>query len=285
MQFSDDLAEMLQVADSIRYSRPASISSKDSPDLQDMIQQHSTYCLTSISAPIGELRARWRTVSALPKNPETRSSLFQILHHAMDFDRTLALWVRNIPETWKTTEILVDSLSEDLRQIGAYQDQIDLYQDLWIAHTRNFCCTTRIFVQNIVLHCIDLLSTEAEEQYQDDRFVVTQCIQQMADEICASIPFLLGSKTNFGVDMSGLVFPQAEGKQVSEDHVRLATGLGSWFALEPLSILLQQPTLPPEQKMWIGRKLKRISWMYAIRMPSPLGPITRASLVDPPDDI
>jgi hypothetical protein len=105
----------------------------------------------------------------------------------------------------------------------------------------------------------------------------------MADEICANIPFHFGSKTSFGVDMSGLDFPQAEGTAVLDNHLRLAAGLGSWFTLEPLSILLQQSTLSSEQKMWAGSKLKRISWMYAVRMPSPLGPVMKASLADPPD--
>ena len=88
----------------------------------------------------------------------------------------------------------------------------------------------------------------------------------MVDDICASLPFALGTKTFGGPgDREGIEFPYNSTQKVSEDHRRAAAALGGWHLLEPLKTSLRTTSCLREgQKEWIKGQMARIWRIYSL---------------------
>ena len=90
----------------------------------------------------------------------------------------------------------------------------------------------------------------------------------MADDICASVPFHLGTKTFGGPSDRGEVQYPDDGKEKpSNDYRRSAAGLGGWFILEPLKMAAKAPALREGQQEWILKQIERIQRIYTIMKP------------------
>lgn len=91
-------------------------------------------------------------------------------------------------------------------------------------------------------------------------------IQQLADDICASIPFTLGDKIKPGAMGDRRVqYPHAPGQEVPAGHYQMAPAMGGFWLLGPLQMLMGLKIgLRDGQKQWIGGQLRRIAHIYNI---------------------
>ena len=153
------------------------------------------------------------------------------------------------------------------RDAYIYKDRKDIYLDLWVQSIWNAYRSARVKVQTIILDCITWLGSSIEHQQWYWRSVYAKMItQEMVDDICASVPYALGTKTLGGPgDRDGVEFPYNGTQKVSEDHRRAAAALGGWYLLEPLKTSLKATCLAEGQKEWIKAQMERIWRIYSLQ--------------------
>lgn len=90
--------------------------------------------------------------------------------------------------------------------------------------------------------------------------------QEMVDDICASVPYALGTKTFGGPgERDGVEYPYNGTQKASEDHRRAATALGGWHLLEPFKTSLKANCLGEGQKEWVKAQMARIWRIYSLQ--------------------
>lgn len=97
-------------------------------------------------------------------------------------------------------------------------------------------------------------------------------IQSLADDICGSIPFILGDRTNPGpIGDKTVQYPYIDGQPVPQNHYwmapavggfNLVDGFGGPQSLSPLGEVLFTESLRDGQREWVARQLKRIAKVY-----------------------
>ena len=93
-------------------------------------------------------------------------------------------------------------------------------------------------------------------------------MQKLADDVCGSVPFFLGTKMCAGTDDKPCVeYPYTTFK-ASKGHRRSAAGAGGYNLVEPfyepLRGVLSAPSLRAGQKEWILDQIARISHLYSM---------------------
>lgn len=93
-------------------------------------------------------------------------------------------------------------------------------------------------------------------------------MQKLADDICASVPFFLGTKIRTGTDDEPDVeYPYTTSK-ASKALRRGVAGSGGYNLTEPyhapLNSVLAVQTLRAGQKEWVFAQLARIAHLYAL---------------------
>jgi hypothetical protein len=94
--------------------------------------------------------------------------------------------------------------------------------------------------------------------------MATATAHRLADEICASVPFFLGSQLESVRMKTGLVeYPFAETRPASQTHRQIAPLMGAWYVLPCLRNLQAGGLgLPSEQINWLNRQIDRIRAIY-----------------------
>ena len=126
-------------------------------------------------------------------------------------------------------------------------------------------------------------------------------LQTLIDDICASVPFHLGSRTTLSLPHEHHEYPpvpahirasanylDSNGNSTTmsdQDHIRSAAAIGGWFVLTPLiaamryaqplskntmintSARLEPLNLRPGQLSWITGQVKRIHKVYRLPIP------------------
>ena len=95
-------------------------------------------------------------------------------------------------------------------------------------------------------------------------------MQKLADDVCGSVPFFLGTKMCAGTDDKPYVeYPYTTSK-ASKAHRRSAAGSGGYNLVEPfhepLKSVLGVPSLRAGQKEWILGQLARIGHLYSMEL-------------------
>jgi hypothetical protein len=133
---------------------------------------------------------------------------------------------------------------------------------MWIAATWNTFRDCRILLQTIMLSCLRVLYSKDP----DGRRVaaVQNTIRYIADDICAAVPFFLGSQVESIRMRSGLVeYPYAETRPVTLTHRQSAPLMGAWHMFAYLRNLQNADLgLPLDQQVWIQEPTERILVIY-----------------------
>jgi hypothetical protein len=150
-------------------------------------------------------------------------------------DAHLATWLEAVPEGWHPVRVYgVES------SIESY-DGCDVYPDLMIMNLFN--------------------------HWRRARIMVGGAVQEMADGICASVPFALGDRDRPGYFAEpGAKYPHLEGVPTSETHYRAASALGGWYLVEPLKTVKEVGMeLREGQKEWVLNQMVRLKRIYDIK--------------------
>ena len=232
------------------------------------LSQNAAARLTSATINIADLRASAKSALLLPKNTESEQEVNDLLEYAISVDLLVAAWPESLPEDWKAK--IADGFDYPFGDVPklafVYDDKMDVYLDLWVQSIWNQYRSARIKIQAIILDCISWLDTPYEHQYYWRAIYAKMITQEMADDICGSIPFALGTKTSGGPgDRDGVEFPYVGGQKASEEHRRAASALGGWHLLEPMRSSLRTTCLRDGQKDWIIGQMQRISRIYTLQ--------------------
>ncbi|KAL2052527.1 hypothetical protein ABVK25_007087 [Lepraria finkii] len=232
------------------------------------LSQNAAARLTSATINIADLRSSAKSALLLSKNTESEQEVNDLLEYAISVDLLVAAWPESLPEDWKAE--LADGFDYPLDDVPklafVYDDKMDIYLDLWVQSIWNQYRSARIKIQTIILDCISWLDTPYEHQWYWRAIYAKTIIQEMADDICGSVPFALGTKMSGGPgDRDGVEFPYVGGQKASEEHRRAASALGGWHLLGPMRSSLRTTCLRDGQKDWIIGQMQRISRIYALQ--------------------
>lgn len=113
---------------------------------------------------------------------------------------------------------------------------------------------------NIVLACLRILDTHHTEAIQS----TLSAIQSLATDICATVPFFLGSQTTpVQLNPNLVEYPEADGRGVTSAHRHAAPLLGGWYILAYLGhICAPGLGLSEEQLGWIQGQMRRALRIY-----------------------
>lgn len=232
------------------------------------LNQNAAARLTSATINIADLRSCAKSALLLPRNEDSEREVNDLLEYAISVDLLVAAWPESLPEEWrlKADDGFDYPFGDVPKSAFVYNDRNDVYVDLWVQSIWNQYRSARIKVQTIILDCIAWLDMPYEHQWYWRAVYARMITQEMADDICASVPFALGTKTLGGPgDRDGIEYPYAGNEKVSEAHCRAAPALGGWHLMEPLRTSLMGIGLRDGHKEWMMEQMSRIRRIYALQ--------------------
>lgn len=181
----------------------------------------------------------------------------ELVLRAESVDAQLARWPAMLSSNWIPTRIFTNTIPEEVVNAGIYRDSCDVYSDVVICSTWNDWRYARLKVLALVARLGD----------HDSRARAVTSIQQLADDICASIPFSLGSRVKPTAMYAGdSTYPCVEGQTVPKSHQQRAAAVGGWFLFLPLKeTFYAAKNLRRGQRGWVARQLERLATIYNIR--------------------
>ena len=187
------------------------------------------------------------------------SSTSEILAKANELDQRLVDWTTTMPDDWNPIFCDSESVARSIRDAGFYQDHCNIYQSIFIANILNGHCYSRINLQLVILACLQQLDNPL---FEKDQVKARDNVQDLADTICASVPFYLGDRvTVLRIDDETVQYPRVGSDPTSTEHYRTAAAYGGMFLMQRLPELLALP-LRAGQREWILGQMMRIKKIY-----------------------
>lgn len=177
-----------------------------------------------------------------------------MLEQALKIEEKLQNWVGSLPTHWLPTRVVGEKcIAPSIARAGLYQMHCDIYLSVLALTNWNTYRISLIKAQTIILSC------------SPTQTMCEVVIQHLVDDICASIPFLLGDRQiSGGMGDRSIQYPTLEGVETSDEHYTMAPSLGIKL-LGPLNVLLATNlSLRPGQKEWIGSQIFRIWKLYKL---------------------
>ncbi|CAH0042451.1 unnamed protein product [Clonostachys rhizophaga] len=180
-------------------------------------------------------------------------------------DQELSHWAGNLPNSWSYTQATEIKTGSNAREFSP--QHIHRYPDFYVARVWNFYRVSRLILLSLLCRATALLRTG----HNEDQHMATSNarreskIQQIVDEICASVPFLLGH------DLSRMTVPAGveKGHQPPEWYGAPADWgdgnqakqfpTGSFSLIWPLYVASGAVTISENQRQWIHWQLQSIA--------------------------
>ena len=185
----------------------------------------------------------------------TTSSLSDIIAQGIHLDARLAEWSSKLSGNFRYES--VDALT-NLALSGTCAPQtasaVHIYSSISMAYLWNLHRCARILLNDSLIYCL-LRSEElnianvVRDEQSDSRAELSEKISGLVDDICASVPYLLGEINQ-------------EGNLQRSPHNR---AVGGYFLLYPLRVTLALNRASPAQNMWIVKQLEYIKNIFGIQ--------------------
>ncbi|KAJ5377556.1 uncharacterized protein N7496_004965 [Penicillium cataractarum] len=213
--------------------------------------------LSSAASELVNLRHAWEQMMTLPSK---EAEAMAILAKANEIDIKLVSWSYWVPQHWMPVAATI--IPQSVRNAGLWRNRCDCYADMWVAATWNTFRDCRILLQSIMLSCLRILSSQDPDGRRAT--AVQHTIRKVADDICATVPFFLGSQVESIRMKSGLVeYPYAETRPVTSTHKQSAPLMGAWHMYAYLRNLQNADLgLPLDQQVWLKEQMERILVIY-----------------------
>ena len=180
-------------------------------------------------------------------------SLLNILDRARDVDADLERWSNSLIDHWQYTP----KSSKSWPTTFAYQDRCDTYYDVQIAAVWNCYRRARVILLELISSVATMLD---EKKFATVRKSAIIEAMLMADDICASLPFILGTRTT---DSDNPEYPSIGSDEADAVHWRNATIIGWFLIVLPLQRLGKCALLGKQQQKWVGMQCKRVCAIVA----------------------
>lgn len=260
---------MTQVDTAFHYSGANQKHSMDLTDLVLELPQNTANRLTVISARAAELREIAKRVLGSRSMLASADEIYRVLNTALEIDSQFHQWAHSVPEGWAWYPASgFDSPPDKARELFVYEDRIDFYAEPNMLKVWNSYRSRRMIVLITILDCIRRLGRSYDDNLFHHARDSLKLTQELVDDICASIPYIFGTKTFGGPgDRACFTYPYYGTKKLSAEHRRAAAALGAISLIEPLKTCLSAVGLRKGQKKWITGQLMRISYCYNLRRP------------------
>ena len=219
----------------------------------DTIPHNAATLLDQMSLEIPNL-----TFAASLKHIEDQGKL-AIVAKALVTDAQLSTWPTAIPATWDPVRLSIKEISKPIMLNGfVYQDYCEIYHDIMVGTTWNSYRLSRLKVLAVVAQ----LSSPASSEHD----LAVRKIQELADAICASIPFFLGTRSGpaplYSMEAE---YPTIDKAPAKEYHHRTAAAFGGWYLFSPMKEVMRVGSwLRPGQMAWMGSQLWRLARIYDV---------------------
>lgn len=185
-----------------------------------------------------------------------------LLAKANELDKRLVAWTATIPDDWVPTCIWdPECIPRSVRDAGLYQTHCTIYKSIFIANVSNGHCCSRIRIQLVILACLEHLNNAFLDTNRVDAL---NNVQDLADMICASVPFQLGDRVKFlRIDDKTVQYPRDGFNATATEHYITAAACAGVFLARWLADLLQPGlSLRDGQRGWILGQIQRIKEIY-----------------------
>jgi hypothetical protein len=225
------------------------------------VSKSSAHRLDEINMDVADFQA---LVSGIKNGRLTpNESISSCLDAAMQLDQRLSAWLTTVPSWIPTRGFGLECIPQTVRDAGIYQDFCDIYRSVFVADQINSQRCSRIRIHLSILTCLQVFKPEDWDSLSAGSFVA---IQELADNICACVPFYLGNRVNFTrLDDKTVEYPHIAGVAVPDNHHTEAAAFAGWFLAGRLVELLSPRLLLRDgQKLLISGQMQRLKRLYAI---------------------
>ncbi len=207
------------------------------------------YKLSRVRAAVPELLVGDLT------QPSTQQRLVQLLHQGISMDVELQSWSDRMSEPYRYKELsIADAPRQQTTNLLPMQPtNVHVYHDIWVAALWNHYRFARIRLLETLVDCESRLdfSENLEMRLQESSISLRNwngTIIKMVDDICASVPFLMGD-----IDVQGNLKRGSSG-----------IALGGYYLLWPLHIASSVRIIGADQKAWIKGRLRHLGTVMGI---------------------
>lgn len=186
-------------------------------------------------------------------NDMSQTQSWLLLQRGLALEDNLSHWPDTVPSYWQY------SFQEDTTWTDnfAYRGIVHTYHDIHVASVWN--CYRRIRIA-LLTAIVELAASSTEIGAMDCETVqlrATKSIQELSNDICATVPFHVGTWTPKILEES-VRFPPLGNHEAELIHRQNALVCGWFLMLLPLSRLKKVACLQPEQKAWVGNQYSRL---------------------------
>ncbi|KAL8658771.1 MAG: hypothetical protein Q9226_000796 [Calogaya cf. arnoldii] len=182
-----------------------------------------------------------------------------IFLEAKALDARYAQWAEEVPTEWLPFSVPWESIPQKIIDAGMNGDYCHIYSHTSVCSTWN---DWRVQHMRILSLIADYEETEAKND------AVLQ-VQRLADDIHASIPFMLGNKVKPSEmhDM-GFVYPSIPGQSVPASHYQSAAAYGGLTLWVPMRAILDfRQYMRADQILFTIQQFQRMGRLYDVRNP------------------
>jgi len=245
---------------SIQRSKP--IDDFPSPggwDVADSAEENTANRLTLISMALPGVRAKAHELFTQPRTASTLKEVLSLVEATQRVDAALENWANTVPPTWGYTTVSFQPLMpEDLENAEEWQGPAHMYDDIFLANITNDYRVSRICCQSVLLGAAKWLALSENDLSTDFLAQAAKfTLQQMVDDICASVPF--HTKYHYRTQLG------------SGQDEAAAEALGAYFLVWPLFVCLNSESIPKEQKAWVRGRLFYIGREFGLSQAQVLG--------------
>jgi hypothetical protein len=225
----------------------------ETPSLYENVEDQ----LLSKAMRIPKLQYLTNRVLSQPSCAVDASEAFELILAAEEVDRELTNWARQIPVEWSYTTVTRMRYSPGPRfsRSNFVPSQIHRYPNFYAARVWNLYRVYRLIIQSILFRIASCVYLPPTDHYRIERINGV-----MVDDVCASVPFLLGydvselkHSTN-NLQDGNFLWPQSSmNKASSFRHT------GKFSLIWPLYLACSVPSVPETQRRWMRAQLRWIA--------------------------
>ncbi len=195
----------------------------------------------------------------LPANADSSDSEIHtdIFLQAKALDARYAEWVEQVPIEWLPVSVPRESMPQGIIDAGFNGDHCEIYSHTSVCLTWNSMRVQRIRVLSLIA---DYQKTGSER----DAILL---LQRLADDILASVPYMLGDKVKPSElhDM-GFVYPSIPGQSVPTSHHQSAAAYGGLTLWDPVRAILEfRQYMRDDHITFSIQQLQRLGRLYDVR--------------------
>lgn len=212
------------------------------------VQQPEELC----SNRFGEINVRLSRIRADLKLRGITSAHI-IITELLPIDEMLNHWRHNLPQAWYYQTFHTGVKSGSSAKV--WQSRCDIYADFWLATVWNGFRSVRMVIHEAIIKAI---VTARATEHQDQLQISIAALKDTVDEVCASVPYLLG---HYQRDEKGGITPTTEEPQ----SVALPLP-GGWVLVWPLFQAAMLRTTSQPQRDWIASVLRHIGLTMGLKL-------------------